>query len=235
MSDRSELIEKIPGLSRISKELSLEISENSLAALRKGALRIRFINMGGAETLGQDSKVYIGASRGNIVIRLSRGPISIHIGNGVFGDFDFVCHGSSTVNIGDNTSSVDTKIFIKNSSLACGIDCMFSSEVLIQTSDQHGIIDLTTGESLPHVGQSIKIGDHVWLGRRTTLAPNSKVGSGSIVGTGAVVVGEIESNSIAVGVPARVVRENVSWSRQQNKIDNLAMEYFQSLHLPWCK
>jgi acetyltransferase-like isoleucine patch superfamily enzyme len=53
----------------------------------------------------------------------------------------------------------------------------------------------------------IDIGDHVWLGAHVVVTDGSRVGRDAIIGAGAVVVGEIPEFAIAVGTPAKVVRD----------------------------
>ncbi len=54
--------------------------------------------------------------------------------------------------------------------------------------------------------EPITIGDDVWIGGRVTITAGVTIGSGCVVGAGAVVTKDIPPNSVAVGVPARVVR-----------------------------
>ncbi|MBZ0147309.1 MAG: hypothetical protein K8F62_07150 [Pseudorhodoplanes sp.] len=51
----------------------------------------------------------------------------------------------------------------------------------------------------------IKIGGNVWLAAQVVVTPGSNIGTNVLIGAGAVVTGNIPSNSIAVGSPARVV------------------------------
>ena len=53
----------------------------------------------------------------------------------------------------------------------------------------------------------IRIGNDVWLGANVTILPGVTIGDNVIVGAGAVVTKDIPDNSLAVGVPARVVKE----------------------------
>ncbi len=53
----------------------------------------------------------------------------------------------------------------------------------------------------------VTIEDDVWLGFRVTVLPGAKIGKGSVIGAGAVVAGEIPPMSVAVGVPAKVIRK----------------------------
>lgn len=53
----------------------------------------------------------------------------------------------------------------------------------------------------------IDVGDHVWLGAHVVVTDGARIGRDAIIGAGAVVVGEIPEFAIAVGTPARVVRD----------------------------
>ena len=52
----------------------------------------------------------------------------------------------------------------------------------------------------------ISIGDEAWLGVGVIVLDGARIGEGAVVGAGAVVINEIPAGSIAVGVPARVVK-----------------------------
>jgi acetyltransferase-like isoleucine patch superfamily enzyme len=65
----------------------------------------------------------------------------------------------------------------------------------------------------------VTLGDHVWLGRRSTLVAGTKIANGSIAGTASVVSGVIPESVVVVGSPARIVRTNVTWSREKNDLD----------------
>ncbi|WP_419174973.1 DapH/DapD/GlmU-related protein [Desulfosediminicola sp.] len=59
-------------------------------------------------------------------------------------------------------------------------------------------------------GGDIIVGKNVWLGGNTTVLPGVIIGDNCVVGAGSVVSKSIPSNSIAVGVPARVIKHNYS-------------------------
>ena len=53
----------------------------------------------------------------------------------------------------------------------------------------------------------VAIGDNVWIGRGAMVMPGVTIGDGAVIGAGAIVTGDIPAFSIAVGVPARVIRK----------------------------
>ncbi|MCK1795315.1 sugar O-acetyltransferase [Streptomyces sp. XM4193] len=53
----------------------------------------------------------------------------------------------------------------------------------------------------------ITLGDNVWLGGGVIVCPGVTIGENTVVGAGSVVVRDLPPNVVAVGNPARVVRE----------------------------
>lgn len=52
----------------------------------------------------------------------------------------------------------------------------------------------------------VEIGHDVWLGHGVIVMPGIKIGTGAVIGSGSVVTKDIPPYSIAVGVPARVIK-----------------------------
>ena len=53
----------------------------------------------------------------------------------------------------------------------------------------------------------ITLRDNVWLGGGVIVCPGVTIGDNSVIGAGAVVTKDIPANCVAVGNPARVIRE----------------------------
>lgn len=190
----------------------LRLTPEAEAAGRSGALVLRLLRHGGPYFIG-DVKVTVGAIRGLLTVTMADSGTLVDVGAGCWGDFNLKLWRNSWLAIGENTSANDIKIVLSDAEVRIGKDCMFSDEVLIQASDQHGLIDPTTLDVINGETRRVEIADHVWLGRRSTVMPDVRLGFGAVVGTGSVVTRDVPAMAIAAGVPARVVRSGTTWSR----------------------
>lgn len=148
------------------------------------------------------------------IIRFDAHDATIHIGdNSQFRGTIRVGIGCA-VHIG-RSLTVTEKCYIsaaERTNVIIGDDCMFASFNQIRTDDAHPIYDLNTRNRV-NKSQSIKIGNHVWLGYNAVALSGSSIGSGSVVAFGSIVTSNIQENSICAGVPARVVRTDIAWER----------------------
>ena len=53
----------------------------------------------------------------------------------------------------------------------------------------------------------VKIGKNVWIGSDCTILPGVEIGDGAVIGAGSIVTKNVPANSIAVGNPARVIKQ----------------------------
>lgn len=56
-------------------------------------------------------------------------------------------------------------------------------------------------------GEPITLGDNVWLGGGVIVCPGVTIGDNTVVGAGAVVTKDLPAGVVAVGNPARVIKE----------------------------
>lgn len=56
------------------------------------------------------------------------------------------------------------------------------------------------------ITKPIVVGDNVYIGTNALLMPGVTLGSKVVIGAGAVVTRDVPGNSVAVGVPARVIK-----------------------------
>lgn len=154
--------------------------------------------------------------KGKLRLSLGPGQGTIQIDTAGPANLDVRTWRQVSLAIGRGTTINNAKIVCDNADVTVGEDGLWSGDILIQSNDQHGIVDLETMKIINRGRRHIHIGNHVWIGRRTMVMPDVNIGSGSILAAGAIVTTDIPDNSIFAGVPARKVRDNVTWSRAPN-------------------
>jgi len=70
-------------------------------------------------------------------------------------------------------------------------------------SANHSLDDYDRWDEAP----PIRIGDNVWIGMNAVVLPGVQIGDNVVIGANSVVNCDIPSNSIAAGVPCRVLKE----------------------------
>lgn len=64
---------------------------------------------------------------------------------------------------------------------------------------------------------SIEVGNNVHIGTNAIIMPGVKIGNNCIIGCGAIVTKSIPDNSIAVGVPAKVIETIEEYEKKHTK------------------
>ncbi|MCI8323418.1 MAG: hypothetical protein HFI54_07215 [Lachnospiraceae bacterium] len=101
---------------------------------------------------------------------------------------------------------------------------MFSNDVFLRSNDGHSIFDIATGKNInstQEIGKKrkIEIGNHVWVGMRAAILYHTKIGDGSIVGALSLVKNVFPNNCILAGTPAKMIKKDISWSREYGAED----------------
>ena len=121
-----------------------------------------------------------------------------------------------TIRIGKNSTFTQIVHFCaqeNGQSIDVGEDCMFSNTIIVRTSDSHAIYD-DNGIRI-NQPKSVRIGNHVWIAPNSKIMKGATIGDGCVIGSNSFVTKDIPSNSLAVGSPAKVVRENIKWTREK--------------------
>lgn len=203
--------------------------EESYKAIKNKNLKIN-IQCSQSMSLIKGLQLYLGTLSGSISIYVGTNNSKVCFCENTKGKYHIELWGSSEVYIGSGSTSNGIEIICNNSTFSCGKDCMFSSDILVQSSDQHGIFDIEEKVIYNNQQKNVTLGNHVWLGRRCTILPNSEIGTGSVIGSASVVNGKIPTQVIAAGSPAKVIKQNRTWSRSFYKINEDELKHMRNLN-----
>ena len=109
----------------------------------------------------------------------------VHLGEGVYANFHLTCVDDTHIYVGDHT-------MIGPNCTLCTAAHPISPE-LREGGYQY---------NLP-----VRIGKNCWLGANVTVLPGVTIGDNTVIGAGSVVTKDLPANVVAVGVPAKVIRE----------------------------
>ncbi len=121
------------------------------------------------------------------------------------------------ITIGDNcTFNIANQVNAqeRNSSIVIGRDCMISNHVQIRSSDSHPIFNIHTGKRI-NVAQNVRIGEHVWIAPYACVYKGVSVDDGSIIASHSLVTHDVPKNVLVAGLPAKIVKENIKWTRDE--------------------
>lgn len=128
-------------------------------------------------------------------------------------DGDFEAFSGSYIRVIENSVLILHGGFInENVQITCGgrieigKGCAIARDVIIRSYDGHNITSHNHNTSEP-----IIIGDHVWIGQRATILKGVSIGDGAIIAAGAIVTSDIPAGCLAGGVPAKIIKTNVTW------------------------
>lgn len=176
---------------------------------------------------------------------------NIHLHNGVYVDHGVYMHATpGGIEVGENTFLMHHSEFhvynfrdLPNAGIKIGKQCIIGEFSIVR--GQGGV---TIGDSVlfgplvqvlavqhrygdtsrPVMDQGItakgiEIGDGAWLGSACIVLDGVKIGAGAIIGAGAVVTKDIPAHCIAVGSPAKVVRNLLEQPLEDEKLAELEL------------
>lgn len=116
------------------------------------------------------------------------------VGKNFYANFNFTCVDCCPVTIGDN-------VFVgPNVSLLTPIHPL-------RWQDRNQYVKQDGTPTDKEYAKPITIGSNCWIAGNVTICGGVTIGEGCVIGAGSVVTRDIPPNSLAVGVPCRVVRE----------------------------
>ncbi|MGV1005680.1 MAG: sugar O-acetyltransferase [Candidatus Nanopelagicales bacterium] len=109
------------------------------------------------------------------------------------------------IHIGDRFYANANCVLLDVAEIRIGDDVMLAPAVGLYTATHP--VDAETRVSGVELGYPITIGNRVWLGGGVIVCPGVTIGDDTVVGAGAVVTKDLPARVVAVGNPARVIKE----------------------------
>jgi acetyltransferase-like isoleucine patch superfamily enzyme len=114
-------------------------------------------------------------------------------------------YNTSRIRIGESTALSNNVTIIAVKCVEIGARCLVGDHTLILDSDFHHMDAATRNAPNPPTAPVLIEAD-VWIGSRVTILKGVRIGARSVIAAGAVVTKSIPPDSVAAGIPARVVR-----------------------------
>ncbi len=172
-------------------------SDGDLLALREKAHRLCMEYNGLVET--DQRRAEILKELGINPDAYLQGPIQFDygcftsFGANTYANFNFTCLDCCPVNIGDNV------FFGPNVSLLTPMHPLCFA-------DRNQYLKPNGEPTDREYAKPIKIGSNCWIAGNVTVCGGVTIGDGCVIGAGSVVTRDIPPNSLAAGVPCRVIR-----------------------------
>ena len=114
--------------------------------------------------------------------------------------------------------------------MTIGSNCYFNEGFTLLTHDWVANVFLNIGKEFLNSSGKVKIGDNVSFGQHVTVLKGVTIGDNCFIGAGSVVTKDIPSNSIAVGVPCRVISSlEEYYEKRRVQSEKEALEYAESI------
>lgn len=113
--------------------------------------------------------------------------------------------GGHHVHLGKNVYINFNATFVDDANIYIGDGTMIAPNVTIIAAS-HPVSPKLRAEGYG-CNEPVHIGKNVWIASNVTILPGVHIGDNSVIGAGAVVTKDIPENVLAVGSPARVLRE----------------------------
>ena len=95
--------------------------------------------------------------------------------------------------------------------ITIGEQCRLGPEVFVTASD-YGLLPDQPIAYQERNERDVVIGNDVWLGARVFIGAGVTIGDGCVVSAGSVVTKSLPPGSVAVGIPARIVRRREDYA-----------------------
>ncbi len=113
--------------------------------------------------------------------------------------------GGRHVHLGKGVYCNSNVTFVDDADIFVGDHCLIAPNVVIATSG-HPVLPILREHNYVY-NRPVHIGKNVWIGSGVQIIPGVTIGDNCVIGAGSVVTRDIPENTVAYGVPCKVIRE----------------------------
>jgi acetyltransferase-like isoleucine patch superfamily enzyme len=177
-----------------------------------------FLTQTTIDVIGEGNRVTIGNNcrLHYLQILVTGNNLDIHISDNCIlrGKF-MVENEGSFIHVGAGTTMEETRLVaVEGASIQVADDCMFAAATSVWAGDMHSMLDALSGKRI-NPASSVNIHRHVWLCVGVTILKGVEIGDNTVVGAHSLVTTSLPPNVLAVGSPARQIRDHVTWRRER--------------------
>lgn len=176
-------------------------------------LKANHLNSGGANYIGLNVKF---VNRGRIVLGCNviiRPSTRVYAGNS-----------QSLVSFGDGTELGEHSTISSNNRIVFGNDVLTGPHVFIADHNhayENPLVPVSEQGVKCNPADEVVIGEGSWLGTNVVVVGNVHIGKHCVIGANSVVTRDIPDYSVAVGIPAKVIKrydfERKMWVKVSDK------------------
>lgn len=137
------------------------------------------------------------------------------------------------VEVGEGTHIAARTCFIdvtRPSLVTIGNNCYLNEHFTLLTHDYTTKVFLHSGGSFVNSSGRVTIGNNVSFGHNVMVLKGVTIGDNCFIGAGSIVTKDIPSNTIAVGVPCKVIMTlDEYYKKRMQKCEEEAIEYARSI------
>ncbi len=106
------------------------------------------------------------------------------------------------ITVGKNVFINSGCCFQDQGGITIGDGCLIGHQVVLATLNH----DLLPENRANMIAKPIVLGKNVWIGAHATILSGVTIGDNAVIAAGAVVTKDVPENSVAAGVPARIIK-----------------------------
>jgi len=134
------------------------------------------------------------------------GTLEINDDFEIYTGCSIVVDSGAKLSLGKSKINLNSRIAVFNS-ITIGDNVYISENATLRDSDNHAISGSATNHSAP-----ITIGNNVLIGINSTILKGVTIGDGSVIAANSLVNKTVPPNTLVGGVPAKILRENITWN-----------------------